>query len=296
MYKRLAAWLGSGVLLAALLLLALSYYIGSKLIAPHPVTMPAHPELPFENVTLATAANAPVYGWWLQKSPDAPAVLLLHSVRSSRLEMDPRAKVLYDRGYSVLLIDLPSHGESPGKAITFGFREATGVSAAWHWLHQHAPDNRIGVIGISQGGAALLMSDVRDKFDAVVLEMVYPTLHQAVHNRVAIRTGDTLATVITPLLTLQLKPRLGFSADELRPVDHINQLGAPLLIVAGAQDRHTPLIESQQMLASARQPKAIWVLPGVYHQDTFAHDPDAWKKHVIAFLDHALRSNQEHQH
>ncbi|POP46762.1 alpha/beta hydrolase [Superficieibacter electus] len=296
MGKRLAAWLGSGVLLAAIFLMGLSYYIGSKLIAPHPVVMPAHPELPFENVTLSTATQAPVYGWWLQKSSDAPAVLLLHSVRSSRLEMIPRAKALYDRGYSVLLIDLPSHGESPGNAITFGFREAAGVNSAWHWLYQRVPGSKIGVIGISQGGAALLMSDVRGKFDAVVLEMVYPTLQQAVHNRVAIRTGDALASVITPLLTLQLKPRLGFSADALRPVDHINQLGAPLLIVAGADDRHTPLIELQQMLARAHPPKSIWVLPGVHHQDTFAHDPDAWKRHVIDFLDHTLRGNLKHQH
>ncbi len=42
------------------------------------------------------------------------AVLLLHGVRADRREMLNRARFLKEEGYSVLLIDLPSHGESDG--------------------------------------------------------------------------------------------------------------------------------------------------------------------------------------
>ena len=38
-----------------------------------------------------------------------------------------RARFLHAAGYAVLLIDLQAAGESPGKAVTLGYREANDV-------------------------------------------------------------------------------------------------------------------------------------------------------------------------
>jgi len=42
---------------------------------------------------------------------------------------------------------------------------------------------------------------------------------------------DSLVALLAPLLTLQLEPRLGISTDQLRPIDHVALLGAPLLLI-----------------------------------------------------------------
>src|SRR5690349_21880940 len=68
-----------------------------------------------------------------------------------------RARLLADHGFSVLLIDLQGHGETPGRAVTLGWREAGDARAALGWLRVAAPSRRIGVIGCSLGGAAVLL-------------------------------------------------------------------------------------------------------------------------------------------
>jgi alpha/beta superfamily hydrolase len=47
-----------------------------------------------------------------------------------------RARFLHAAGYTVLLIDFQASGESPGKAVTFGYREANDVKASLRYLHQ----------------------------------------------------------------------------------------------------------------------------------------------------------------
>ena len=97
-----------------------------------------------------------------------------------------RAKLFHDRGYSTLLIDLQAHGESPGEAITAGYRERLNVIAAIEWIKKRNPKHKIGVVGWSLGGAAALLADSQD-IDALVLELVYPTISEAVDNRIGSR-------------------------------------------------------------------------------------------------------------
>ncbi len=111
-----------------------------------------------------------------------------------------RARTLRDAGYAVLAIDLPGHGASGGERITFGADESRAVGSARAWLRARRPGTRVGAIGVSLGGAALLLERAPDAFDALVVEAVYPDLDAAVRNRIAIRLGDWPAAVLAPAL------------------------------------------------------------------------------------------------
>lgn len=65
--------------------------------------------------------------------------------------------------------DLQAHGETPGAASTFGWRESADVRSALAWLRREAPGRRVGVIGCSLGGAVLLGPQPMGA-DAMVLE------------------------------------------------------------------------------------------------------------------------------
>jgi len=69
-----------------------------------------------------------------------------------------RAQFLHQAGYTVLLIDLQSHGESRGKHITFGYLETRDVSGALELLGTEFSADRIGVIGESMGAAAFVLA------------------------------------------------------------------------------------------------------------------------------------------
>ena len=264
-----------------------SWLLGSRLVRPvnHPVPLPAG--FPAQVVSVPGPGYG-VAGWWLNQGGKSPVVLLLHSIRADRSSMLSRAKLLLGHGFSVLLVDLQGHGETPGTAITLGSRESADVRAALLWLKREAPSRRIGVIGCSLGGAAVLLGPQPSGFDAVVLEAVYPRVAGAIENRIRIRYGP-LAPVLAPLLLVQLRPRLHVSPRDLEPIRSIGRLGSPVLVVAGSRDQHTTLAESEELFGAAVQPKRLWVVTGARHQDFLTFDPGGYDSEVVGFLLEYLR-------
>lgn len=275
--------------LGAVAFLVVCWLLGGRLSAPAPVAALAAPaDLPLEAVSFASVSGSTIQGWFLRGREGAGAVLLLHGVRANRSHLLPRARLLWEAGYSVLLIDLQAHGASPGEHITFGYLESRDVRAAVAYLRRRLPGERLGGLGTSLGGAATLVGPQPAGFDAVVLESVYPTLREAVEDRIRIRLGP-LAAPLTPLLLLQIRPRLGFSPDELRPIDGIGRLGAPVLLIAGDADRHTPLAETRRLFAAARAPKELWIVPGAAHVDLYTFAGPEYERRILAFFAAHLR-------
>jgi fermentation-respiration switch protein FrsA (DUF1100 family) len=244
--------------------------------------------LPIEEVTFASASGSTIHGWLAQGRANAGAIVLLHGVRSNRRQLVPRARFLWRAGHSVLLIDLQAHGASPGRHITFGYLESRDARAAIRYLHSRLPAERLGAIGISLGGAAILVGPQPVGLDAVVLESVYPTLPEAVEDRIRLRLGP-LAAPLTQILLWQVRPRLGFSPSALRPIDGIGRLGAPLLLAAGAADRQTTLAESMRLFAAARAPKELWIVPGAAHVDLCDHAGAEYERRILGFFGRYLR-------
>ena len=255
--------------------------------AHRPVGEPP-PDLHASAVTIPIGGGDTLSAWFARGASGHGAVLLLHGVRSDRRQMVGRARFLREAGYSVLLADLPAHGRSTGRRITFGHREARGVRAALEFLRRKVPDAGIGVIGVSLGAASLVLADPRPAPDAIVLESMYATVADAVEDRLAMRFGPA-GRLMAPVLLWQLGPRLGVTASQLRPVDRIGQLDAPLLIISGARDLHTPLRDTERLFAAARAPRMLWVVPDAAHVDLHRHDPAGYEDRVLAFLETPLR-------
>lgn len=207
----------------------------------------------------------------------------MHGVRANRLSMLDRARFLSHADYSVLLFDFQAHGESTGEHITFGYLESMDAQAAVRFLRANAPHEKIGVIGVSLGGAAVLLASPALDVNATVLEMVYPTINQAISNRLTMRLGGWAGS-LTPLLSWQLKPRLGIDAEVLRPIDHIGKISLPILLIAGAEDQHTTLEESRRMFDAANEPKELWVVNGARHVDLYPVAKREYEQHVLDFF------------
>src|SRR5450631_250873 len=160
-----------GFVIVLLLGAASAWVVGSKLVEPANHSVPLPVGFPAQIVSIPGAGHS-IAGWWVDKGSESPVVLLLHGVRADRASIVSRAQLLMRHGFSVLLIDLQGHGETPGEAITLGFRESADVVAARDWIKRAAPGRRIGVIGCSLGGASVLLAPPPSGFDAVVLEAV----------------------------------------------------------------------------------------------------------------------------
>ncbi len=268
-----------------------AFAAGSYLIAPNASHIGNLPDdLPGESVLIPSGSGSTLHGWFVPGQDGV--VVLLHGVRANRQSMLGRARLLHDAGFSVLLFDFQANGESPGAHVTFGYLESRDAQAAVDYVRARLPGERVGVIGMSMGGAAAILAQPSLQVDALVVEAVYPDLDRAVANRLGMRLGSP-ARWLAPVLTLQLRPRLGISTSDLRPIDSVGNLPMPKLFIAGSLDEHTPIDESQALFDTASEPKAQWVVAGARHVDFNAFDPDEYRRRVLEFLVTNLRPRGE---
>ena len=93
-----------------------------------------------------------------------------------------------------------------------------------------------------------------------------------------------LKYVLAPALLWQLEPRLGFTADNLRPIDHLKDVSCPVLIAAGDQDQHTLIDETHRMFAAAIAPKQLVIFAGAKHEDLLKFDRQKYQAEVVGFI------------
>jgi pimeloyl-ACP methyl ester carboxylesterase len=242
---------------------------GSILAAPSNGPVPA-PAPPGRVVRLTAVDGTAIAGsFWPGVRAQGPAVLLLHGINNDRTSLRRHAEWLNGLGYAVLAIDFRGHGASAAVERTFGWREAEDARAAFDWLKRGAPDRKVGVIGVSLGGAAALLGDDGPlPVEAMVLHAVYPDLRKAIANRIAQVAGSPVAIVGEPLLSYQSWPRYGIPPERIAPIEGLKRYRGSILIVAGSKDLSTTLEDSRRLYAAAPGAKALWVVDGADHVAT----------------------------
>lgn len=270
------------------------WLIGSALSAS--VNVPVGPPpaaLDATTVTFSSKSGATISAWYGAPRTDAPIVILSHGIRGSKAQVADRARFLRDAGYGILLYDAQGHGESIADRITFGFLEAHDAQAAVEFARSKAPRSKVGFIGPSLAGASALLGPKPLEVDALVLEAVYPTLQDAVQNRIALRLGDLASAPITHILMWQVEGRLGFDPHSLNPIERIGEARAPILLIAGSEDRHTTLEESRALFDAASKRSEFWVLDGAGHESFHRFAGAEYERRILDFLKRHLDSSSE---
>ncbi len=268
-----------------------AWWVGGKLLEPaNRSSVVAPHDLQVEDVTFASKSGSQIAGWLSRVNDSKGVVVLAHPIRASRLSMVGRAKMFRDAGYSTLLIDMQAHGESFGQRITLGHLERHDVRAAVSYAKANLPGQPVVVLGWSLGGAAALLGSPLE-IDALILESVYPDVDRAIHNRLSMRIG-AMRHVAAPLLLMQLRPRLGVSANDLRPIDSIGKVECPVLVLAGTEDRHTTMAESRALFGAAAAPKELCEFNGASHENLYRFDQKLYRDTVLQFVESSVSSKQ----
>jgi esterase/lipase len=248
--------------------------------------LPAH--LKGRDVEFESGSGSKLRGWMIPGRKGAAAVVLMHGFRGDRRQMLARASFLSEAGYGVLLFDFQAHGESPGKQITIGYLESRDAQGAVEFMKKNCYGKKLGVIGLSMGGAAAILASPALEVDAMVLEAVYPDIERATANRME-RYFGFWARGLGRLLTMQLPLRAGIEKEALRPIDRVGAIKAPKLFIAGAKDRHTKLDESREIFAAASEPKELWVVEAAGHVDVHQMAKEEYERRILDFFEKRLR-------
>lgn len=271
--------------------ITMSLLAGTLLLAPVRQTFDAKPkDLTLVDLEIPYASERFVRGWFSKPAGAKAGVILSHGIRSNRLQLVSVARFLLAAGYAVALIDLPSHGESSGDRISLGFNESKGISATARFLKEQMGMEKVGAIGPSLGGAAIILGDSEKGLDAIVLEAVFSSVGKAIDNRMAIRFGSA-GTLLSPLLTLQLAPRLGLSEEDLSPVLKIGDIDTPVFIISGEEDLRTTREDTLELYRAANEPKELWLVPEAKHVDLYKFAGGEYETKILSFFGRHLNTS-----
>lgn len=205
--------------------------------------------------------------WWPADDPKAPAVLYLHGARWNLTGQLFRIQQLHDFGFSVLAIDYRGFGKSDGDLPS----EETvyeDARVAWQALIQRQPDpKRRFIYGHSLGGAiAIDLASHLDRGGApqargLIVESSFTTL------------ADIAKSFSYPWLPLQLILSQKFDA-----IDKIAQVGMPVLVVHGTDDRYVPSRFSEQLFEAAPGRKKLLLIEGGTHNNSMRIGASAYRR------------------
>ena len=272
-----------GALFTAAILLGVTFVwnIGGVLVAPanRPVGSPP-PGLHAQSVEFPSASGATIHGWLVPGQPGKGVVVLMHGIHANRLSLVARGEFLSRAGYSVLLLIFKATAKASPKPSRSVFWKAATRPPPWMLSAENFPAKKSASLAFRWARRRRLLAEPPLPVSAMVLESSYPTIYQAAENRMAIRFGF-LGKLATPLLTCQLKPRLGVGLDDLKPIDHAGKISVPKFFIAGTADRDTTQAESQALFAAAAEPKQLWLLDGAAHASRSGSDgrEPIWGRH-----------------
>jgi len=229
--------------------------------------------LDYEDVTLTTADNVKLHGWWVPSRNARGTILLMHG-NAGNISHRLGYLTMFNRlGYSVLLFDYRGYGKSGGHPDEEGtYRDAEAA-----WLHLAATRNvaprDIVMVAESLGGGVATWLALKYPPRALVLASTF-------------RSVPDLGAQIYPWLPVRLLARITY--DNLARIARVD---APVLIAHSCDDDVIPFAHGEALFAAAREPKQMLVLAGG-HNDGFLFTRDAWIAAVGAFLDRAAMKMQ----
>jgi alpha-beta hydrolase superfamily lysophospholipase len=216
---RVARALAAFAVTVLLVWLALPIARAYLLVAGHSADVPAPQDLPFEEVRFSPDDGTDLDGWFLRAAGEAPAVVLVHGFKSSRLEMIPWARFLHAAGYGVLLFDTRACGKSGGRTVGLGATEARDVSAAVSQVRSTARTTKVAVLGVSLGaGAAILAAADDPSITAVVADSAWTDQDFQLARLLFVQAGP-LRVPLPPYGIAAVDMLVGANVESARPLE-----------------------------------------------------------------------------
>ncbi len=238
---------------------------------------PADLGLAFEDLRFPTAGGKTLHGWWIPADvpAGAPSLVLMHGWSRNVGRMLPFLARLHAMGFNLLAVDARCHGESDpdGHANMLKFSE--DIRAAVDHLREGGMGDpeRIGVLGLSVGGAAALHAAAHDPRIRAVI-----TVGALAHPGDLTRYDLRRRGVPGPLASLVLayvQSQVGVPLDEIAPERHVGRIRVPVLLVHGGRDEVVPPEHARRLAAAGGENVELLLLPERGHSDC-NEDPRFW--------------------
>jgi fermentation-respiration switch protein FrsA (DUF1100 family) len=250
--------------------------------ATRAVVPPARLGAAYENVSFRTSDGLKLNGWYVPSRNGAAVVVF-----PGRAGPQRQARMLVRHGYGVLLFDRRGEATSEGDPNAFGWEFDKDLKAAAAFLRRRSdvkPD-RIGGIGLSVGGEALLQTAARSSaYSAVVSEGagVRSLREQRMLPGLEMKLFQPSMAVVTAAT--------GTFANEMPPPnlkDLSRHIRTPVFFIYAGHGQGGENL-SAKFYAAAKEPKTLWKISDAEHTGGIEARPAEYERRVVGFFDRNL--------
>jgi uncharacterized protein len=282
---------------AAVLVLGTVGWIGSeRALRPHyyhyEQSLASFPDLHAEPLSFHSSTGINLVGRWF-RGTNRSTIVLANGYGDTQDQMLSIADFLHRAGFNVLTYNMRSRAGSGGEYVTLGVYEQNDLISALDYLCtlSDVDPQRLGALGVSMGGAVVILAAARDKrIKAVVDDCGFsdaPSVIAASFEHFIHLPSFPFA----PVTIWIADERAGIDVDSVRPMDVIARISPrPIFIIHGLDDFTVPVENSKQNFAHAREPKQLWLVPGAKHGKAHSVAKAEYERRVTAFFDKALKN------
>lgn len=295
MIRKILLWFLLPLCLLASLLLGGVGWIGSER-ALHPhyyhyrTTLADYPDLHPQPVQFRSVTGVALFGRFFPGTEET-TIVLANGYGDTEQQMLPIADFLHKAGFSVFTYDMRARGQSGGEYVTLGVLEQKDLISTVSYVAGRADvaSGRIGVLGISMGGATAILAAAQDQRIKAVVDdcgfsdaprVIAASFEHFIH---------LPAFPFAPVTVWIAQERAGIDVSLARPMDVIAKISPrPILIIHGTGDFVVPDDNSKRNFAAAREPKELWLVPGAKHGQAHAVAKAEYERRVDRFFKTAL--------
>lgn len=222
------------------------------------------------------------------KTKTNKTIVVAHGYQGSHWNMASYIKMFHELGYNVLAPDDRGSGASQGKYIHFGWDDRLDYIK---WVKQviakDGQDSRIGLFGVSMGGATVMMMS-GEKLPSQVKAIIEDCGYSKTEDELAYQLKAQFGLPKEPLITLAnwiAKARVGFDFKEADSLKQLQKNKLPIFFIHGDKDDFVPTKMVYQSYRATTAPKQIWITKNTTHAKSYINYPKQYQEKVKTFLD-----------
>ena len=290
--------IGSLIAIGILIVLyiTMSWFVVDQSLVAKPKDITEYPSdynLDYESMSFSPANDLSITlrGWWIPQQSAKSTIIWVHGLDSARDGNVEFLSSVHKEGYSLLAFDLRGHGESDKVAMGAGQHEQQDILGAIQWVKQQAPSTKIGLIGISLGGAIVILSGDNPNVTAIVADSSFASIPELIEEEVASRTSMPAwgAGILKPGIIAAAKWFRNVDILAVNPAREISKITYPVALIHCKESERVPFTHAEQILANAPSGSPTLFLDDCDHAQGWEKHQERYNAFVFSYLKQRLR-------
>ncbi len=241
-------------------------------------------KLNFEPIVMTMPDGYEIHGDVVLNGKHDKWVIFSHGYTCTREADYKYLMTFYERGYSLLVYDLRSHGDNVIKDVTMGFKEKDDLHEIIRYVRNtYGEETHVALFGESMGAATTCLATAyRDPLDFVISDCGYASLPLLLKHLLKQRH---LPTFVLPFANFWVRAIHHYSVYKILPYEALKENEVPILFIHGTADTFVPPEHAQIFYDANKGYKELHYFEGCEHSMSVVDEREKCLSVIAKFVD-----------